>query len=104
MMTRMVMIAAKKTKPPKMDSAMIPPVFNLALAFDPDLTDELSAISLSKGLVKLLLVVEIIVGFLVLLVLVCFLKGGEFGLLVVSGILEVVDVEGVMDRNGVEGS
>lgn len=96
------MMAAKKTKPPKMDNAMIPPVFNLALAFDPDLTDELSAISLSKGLVKLLLVVEIIVGFLVLLVLVCFLKG-EFGLLVVSGILEV-EVEGVMDRNGVEGS
>ena len=99
MMTRMVMMAARKTKPPKMERAMIPPVFNLALDFEPDLTEELSAISLSKGLVKLLLVVEII-GFLVLLVLVCFLKG----LLVVSGILEVVEVDGVMDRKGVEGS
>lgn len=96
-------MAARKTNPPKMDKAIIPPVFKRALAFDPDLTDELSAISLSKGLCKLFLVVEIN-GFLVLLVLVCFLNG-VVGLLVDSGIREVgEEVDGVMDVKGVEGS
>lgn len=102
MITRIVMMAARKTKPPKMDKAMIPPVFRRALAFDPDLTDELSAISLSNGLCKLFLVV-VIIGFLVLLVLVCFLKG-VVALLVDSGIFEVVEVDGMMDVKGAEGS
>lgn len=80
MMTIMVMTAAKTTNPPNTPSAMMPPMFSLGPCFElePDLIDELSAISLSNGFNKY--------GFLVVL---------STGRLVVVDEAELLDVSDV---------